>query len=68
MKEILFNLALLDALNFCKEHNIDPSGTYLKKCKRGYMYVLYRTEGNKGVLSVTFHKNQVPTHFIHKIY
>lgn len=66
MKEILQNLAMLDAINFCKEHNIDMSGTYLKKCQRGYMYVLYKTEDNRGILSTTFYKNNVPHHYIHK--
>lgn len=69
MKEILFNLAMLDVLSFCKENNIDCSGTYLYKCKRGFTYILAKESKDdykRGILSVTFYKNRIPHHFIHK--
>lgn len=66
MKEILFNLAMLDALNFCKSHNIDPSGTYMQKYSRGYKYALIKQESKKIILDVKFIKNGVPEHIIYK--
>lgn len=65
MKEILYNLALIDTLNFCKEQNIDCSGTHLVKSGRGFTYGLIRTEENKPLVSVTFHKRSVPTHLVY---
>ena len=70
MKDILYNLALLDTINYCKENNIDCSGTNLWKAGRGYTYVLAKSEngkiGGKSLVSVTFHKSQVPTHIVYK--
>lgn len=66
MKEILFNLALIDAVKFCKENNIDCSGTHLYKYPRKYTYALIKDKDNKAIVTVTFHKNGVPTHVIHK--
>jgi hypothetical protein len=65
MEKILFNLALIDAMNFCKEHNIDCSGTHLIKNGRGFKYNLIRDNTGLPVVSVFFHKNQVPTHGIY---
>lgn len=64
MNKILFNLALIDTLNFCKSQNIDPSGTHLVKAGRGYTYNLVRDGDGLIVVTVTFYKNQVPTHQI----
>lgn len=62
MKEILFNLALIDTLTYCQKSGIDPSGSYLKKAERGYTYTLYRTNTKKPIVSVTFKKSSAPTH------
>lgn len=68
MREILYNLALIDTTNYCKENNIDCSGTYLYKQPRKQTYILTRfgqePELYTMLVSVTFHKNQVPTHSI----
>ena len=63
MKEILFNLALIDAVNFCKEKGIDCSGTHLVKEPRKYEYSLNKENGHQ-LVKVMFHKNSVPTHII----
>lgn len=63
MKEVLFNLALLDATNFCLDNGIDCSGTHLVKDGRGFSYTLMRDDAP--VLGVTFHKSSVPTHRIY---
>lgn len=65
MKQILFNLALLDAINYCKSNNIDCSDTHLEKIGRGFTYGLYKNEG-KLILITTFHKYAVPQHSIIK--
>ena len=69
MEKLLFNLALIDTINFCKANNIDCSGTNLWKVPRKYTYVLAKSEqgkqGGKSLVSVTFHKSQVPTHIIY---
>lgn len=63
MKEILYNLALLDTINFCKDTGIDCSGSYLVKCpSMDYTYDLIGQEDKHLIVSVTFHKNQVPAH------
>lgn len=68
MKEILYNLANIDLINFCKTNNIDCSGTYVLKAPRGYKYTLVRQDKNHTPLvEVTFYKRQVPTHFIFRI-
>lgn len=64
MKQILHNLALVDAINFCKEQNIDCSGTYLYKYPRRFTYALLRSKDGKAIVTTTFHKNQVPTHTV----
>ena len=64
MKEILYNLALLDAINFCKEHKIDCSDTYLYKYPRKFTYALCRGKNGRAILTTTFHKSSVPTHSV----
>lgn len=59
MRKILENLALIHLTNFCKQHKIDCSGTHLIKNGRGFSYSLVKNE--TPILSVTFHKNSVPT-------
>lgn len=65
MKEILFNLALIDTINFCKEHNIDCSGTYLYKYPRRQTYALCKEKTGAAIVTVSFYKNQVTSHFVH---
>ena len=65
MKQYLFNLALIDAIEFCKEHDIDPSGTHLYKYPRRQTYALVRDTDSRALITTTFHKSQVPTHTIH---
>jgi len=62
MEKILFNLALIDLINFCKENKIDCSGTHLVKSKRKFIYALHRDCDNAILCMVQFHKNGVPTH------
>lgn len=66
MKEVLQNLAMLDALQFCKEHNIDPSGTHIVKYPRRFTYALCKDETGRALVTTTFYKSQVPCHYIHK--
>jgi len=64
MKEVLFNLALIDTINFCKEHKIDCSGTHLFKIPRKHQYALCRDKDGLAIITTTFYKNQVPHHSI----
>ena len=66
MKQILFNLALIDLNNFCKANGIkangaDGSGGRLVYDGR-FKYSLVTVSDGKLIASVQFHKNQVPTH------
>ncbi len=68
MQKILQNLAMIDMLNFCKANKIPTDNTYCVKDGRGFRYSLVRpVEGKKvkAIVSVTFHKSQVPTHLIY---
>ena len=65
MKEILFNLALIDANKFCKDNGIDYSGTHLFKYPRRWTYALIKSETGKAILTTTFYPNQVPSHAIY---
>ena len=64
MKEILYNLALIDTINFCKTNGIDCSGTYLTKADKGFIYTLSKSDSGKVLVAVKFIKNGVPQHFI----
>lgn len=64
MKEILYNLAMIEAINFCKANNIDCSGTHLYKYPRKFIYALLNDKTGRAVVTVKLHKNQVPTHYI----
>lgn len=68
MQQILHNLAMLDALAFCKEHKIDCSGTHLVKYPGKFTYGLVRDKDNVTLVETTFHKSSVPTHAINLIY
>lgn len=65
MNEILFNLALIDATEFCRKNNIDCSGTHLVKNSRGFKYSLVN-EKDKMLVTVEFHKNSVPSHYTYQ--
>lgn len=65
MKDILLNLALIDVMSFCKEQNIDCSGTHLVKDGRGFKYTLVKSLDGRALVTVTFHKSHVPTHQVH---
>lgn len=64
MKDILFNLALIDTTNFCKVNGVDCSGSHLYKYPRRQTYALLRTKTGRSIVTVTFHKSSVPTHTI----
>lgn len=66
MKDILFNLALMDTVNFCRANNLDCSGTHLVKNGRGFEYSLVRDTDGQTLVTVIFHKSSVPTHYIHE--
>jgi hypothetical protein len=63
MKDIIYNLALIDTTEFCRNNNIDCSGTHLVKNGRGFNYSLVRNTDGKAIVTVTFHKSSVPTHY-----
>ena len=66
MKQILLNLAMIDLIAFCKENNIDCSGTHTVKNGRGFNYSLCDEKTGKAIVTVCFHKNSVPTHCFYK--
>lgn len=75
MEDILRNLANLDLINFCKENNIPPNGyegegTHAIKNRRGtngkQFYSLISNTTGRAIVTVIFHKMQVPTHMIHE--
>jgi hypothetical protein len=63
MQDILYNLAFIDTLKFCKENGIDCAGSHLVKNGRGFKYSLVRDEDGRGLVTVIFHKDSVPTHY-----
>ena len=65
MKEILFNVALIDAIEYCKAHDIDCSGTHLMKYPRGFTYALCRD--GAALLTTTFYKNRTPSRYVHNL-
>lgn len=65
MNDYLFNLALIDSINFCKANSIDCSGTHLYKYPRKQTYALVKDIDSRAIVTTTFHKSQVPTHTIH---
>lgn len=70
MQDILRNLAALDLIAFCKEHDIPANGyngegTHTVKNGRGFKYSMVSTTTGRAIVTVTFHKMQVPTHLVH---
>ena len=57
MKEVLQNLALLDAIKYCRENKINCSGTYIYKLPRKYTYLLVRNDTKAVVCVVRYYKN-----------
>lgn len=60
MKAILLNLANILMLEYCKQNNIDCSGTYPEKEGRGYKYNLIRETTGKPIVSIIFDKSNNP--------
>lgn len=60
MEQILLNLANIYLLEYCKQMGIDPSGSYVKKMVRGYVYGLCNQDDHKPFVQVTFKKTSVP--------
>jgi hypothetical protein len=67
MKEILFNVALIDSIEYCKEHSIDCSGTHLMKYSRGFTYALVQDSTGAALLTTTFYKNRTPSRYVHTV-
>lgn len=65
MKQILFNLALMEANSFCAANGINYAGSHLVKNGRGFTYTLVFSETKRPILDVTFHKMKTPTHRIY---
>lgn len=63
MQDVLLNMANRELLEFCKENNINPSGTHVEKMGRGFRYKLVR-DGHPlttvPYVSVLFSKNNTP--------
>jgi hypothetical protein len=66
MKEILFNLALFDATLFCKDNNIDCSGSHLVKYPRKFIYALVKDSTGEAIVTTSFTKYSAPEHYVHK--
>jgi hypothetical protein len=66
MEKILFNMALLDAIDYCKAKGIDCSGSHLMKYPRKFTYALVKDDTGQAILTTTFYKNQTHTRIINK--
>jgi hypothetical protein len=64
MKEILFNLALIDTIGFCKANSIDCSGSHLVKYPRKFIYALVSDETGRAIVTVSFSKSETPKHTV----
>lgn len=64
MQKYLFNLALIETINFCKRNNIDASGSHLEKEKRGQHYHLIKDETKKTIANVIFYPSSVPKLYV----
>jgi hypothetical protein len=60
MKAILYNLALLTLVDFCRSQKIDCSGTHLFKYPRKWVFSLKSDVDNSDVARVKLSENQVP--------
>lgn len=69
MEQVLRNMANYLLIEYCKEHNIDCSATYVTKDGRGFSYCLVVDNNVRpdfppscALARITFHKSQVPTY------
>ena len=60
MKEILYNLALIDCTTFCRDHGIDCAGSHLVKYPRRFVYALVGDATGCAIVTVSFLKSGVP--------
>lgn len=67
-QQVLYNLANIHAINFCKKHNVDCSGTHTEKQKRNQFYNLVKTDTKECLITVFFHKSSIPTYIIYNQY
>jgi len=62
MNQYLYNLANHLLITHCQKHSIDCSGTHIIKQDRKQIYNLIEEKSGKTILTITFHKNSVPTY------
>lgn len=60
MQQILKNIALFTLTNYCKDNNIDCTGTYIYKIPYEFRYALLKTETNQPIITITYYKHQAP--------
>lgn len=63
MDKILLNLANIHLLEYCRQMGIDPSGSYVRKMRRGYVYGLCNQSDDRVFAQVTFKKSAVPEYW-----
>ena len=66
MKNILFNLVLVQSMEYCKAHNIDCSGSHLMKYPRQWIYALIKDETGKAIITTSLYKSRTPCITVHK--
>lgn len=66
MEKILYNLALINLLEFSKKVGIDCSGTHLIKTPRKYLYTLVKSKTGQRLVAVRFSSHSIPTHIIYE--
>jgi hypothetical protein len=60
MKQILLTIANFMLIDFCIEHKIDCSGSYIQKNGRGFKYNLIREKTGKKIVGIEFRKSARP--------
>lgn len=65
MEKILFNLALINTIDYCKAHSLDCTGSHLVKYPRRFTYALVKDTTGRAIVTVTFYKSSTPTYTIH---
>lgn len=66
MKAILLNLANILMLDYCKQNNIDCSGTQVIHSGRRYKYNMIKSNMKPAIMSIEFHKSSVPTYEVYE--
>jgi hypothetical protein len=61
MTSVLLNLALIHLNQHCQDHGVPISGSHVVKVGRGFRYALVSSDTGATIVTVTFHKSQVPT-------